>query len=381
MINRNRSAGLATAWVLTAVLFGLSAISRMVPAAEKTPDKVTGEKGAADAAAAANAFLATLDDAQRGKVSFDFNDEAQRKRWSNLPTSMVKRGGLRMGDLTPKQREAAMAVLAAALSKQGYEKVLQIVQGDEVLRSGDGRGGQGGPGGPGGPGGGPGRRGGPGGPGGGLTFGRDNYYISFLGQPSSTGPWMIQFGGHHLGLNITLVGQKGTLAPSHTGAQPAVYEVEGKTVRPLGHEADKAFALLDSFDETQRKQAVLGYQIRDLVLGPGRDGRTIQPEGLKGSAMTEKQREMLLGIAGEWTGIMYEAVAAAKLEAMKKDLGETWFAWSGPTKKGSAAYFRIQGPTVFIEYAPQRMGGDTSNHIHTIYRDPTNDYGRSLVKK
>ena len=39
-------------------------------------------------------------------------------------------------------------------------------------------------------------------------------WVSFL---STTEPWMIQFGGHHLGLNITLVGDKHTLAPSHTG--------------------------------------------------------------------------------------------------------------------------------------------------------------------
>ena len=32
--------------------------------------------------AATKKFLATLDDAQRGKVVFDFKDEAQRKRWS-----------------------------------------------------------------------------------------------------------------------------------------------------------------------------------------------------------------------------------------------------------------------------------------------------------
>src|SRR5262249_24224036 len=67
-------------------------------------------------AAATKKFLATLDDAQRSKVVFEFKDEAQRKRWSNLPTGAVQRGGLRMGDLTKPQRDAAMAVLAAALS-------------------------------------------------------------------------------------------------------------------------------------------------------------------------------------------------------------------------------------------------------------------------
>lgn len=309
---------------------------------------------AAEIAAAANKFLATLDDAHRNKVVFDFKDEAQRKRWSNLPTGIFKREGLRMGDLTPAQRAAALAVLAAALSPQGYEKVLQIVEGDELLEKPQGRQ---------------------------VIFGRDQYYISFLGQPSPTDPWMIQFGGHHLGLNITLVGEQGTLAPSHTGSQPAVYQLEGKTVRPLGRETDKAFALVNSLDEAQRKQAILGFEMHDLVLGPGRDGQVIQPEGIKGSALTERQRNLLLDLAGEWTGIQNEAAAKAKMDEMKENINETWFAWSGPTQKGSAAYFRIQGPTVIIEYAPQRLGGDPTRHIHTIYRDPTNEYGAKWWKR
>src|SRR6266478_5113237 len=113
--------------------------------------------------------------------------------------------------------------------------------------------------------------------------------------PASRG-WF-RFGGHHLGLNITLVGEQGTLAPSHTGAQPAIFEFEGKTVRPLGRETDKAFVLLSSLDEAQRKEAILGFQMHDLVLGPGREGQTIQPEGIKGSDLTGKQREMLLDLA------------------------------------------------------------------------------------
>ena len=55
----------------------------------------------------------------------------------------------------------------------------------------------------------------------------------------------------------------------------------------------------------------------------------------------EKQREMLREWAGEWTGLMQPAAAQAKMEEMKTNISETWFAWSGPTEKGSAAYFRI----------------------------------------
>ena len=291
--------------------------------------------------AASKKFLATLDDAQRGKVVFEFKDESQRKRWSNLPTASFERQGLRMGDLTKSQRDAVLAVLASALSPQGYEKILQIVEADDLLRKSSG----------------------------GTMFGRDEYYVSFLGQPSATEPWMIQFGGHHLGLNVTLAGEQRTLAPSHTGAQPAIYELEGKTVRPLGRETDKAFALLSSFNEGQRKQAILDFQMRDLVLGPGRDGQTIQPEGVKGSALTEKQRQMLLDLASEWTGILHDAVAQAKMDEMRKNIAETWFAWSGPTEKGSAGLFPHPGADGDHRIRPATLGRRRDQaHPHDLSR-------------
>jgi hypothetical protein len=111
----------------------------------------------------------------------------------------------------------------------------------------------------------------------------------------------------------------------------------------------------------------------------------IQPEGLKASAMTEAQRAMLLDLIGEWAAIVHDSAAAARMAEIKAGMNETWFAWSGPTAMepghGGVSYYRIQGPKLVIEYAPQRMGGDASMHIHTIYRDPTNDYGRGLAKK
>jgi hypothetical protein len=300
--------------------------------------------------ASANGFLSSLDEGQRSKVLFDFNDAAQRVKWSNLPTTMVARAGLKMGDLSEAQKKAAMGLLAAMLSKRGYEKVLAIVEGDEALRVASGARGS--------------------------MFGHDLFYISFLGKPSVKDPWMLQFGGHHLALNITMVGKDGILTPSHTAAQPAKYTVDGKTVRPLGAENDKAFALINALDEGQRKQAILNYKVADLVLGPGKDGKTIQPEGIKSSAMNASQQAMLLDLAGEWAGIIHEQAAAVRMAEIKANLAETWFAWSGPTMNGMPAYYRIQGPTVVIEYAPQPLGGDPTMHIHTMYRDPTNDYGK-----
>jgi hypothetical protein len=311
---------------------------------------------------AANTFLATLDQKQRQTVLFSFDDAVQRKRWSNLPVTMVLRGGISLKDMNNAQRSAAMALVASALSPRGFEKVQQIMEGDEINKNN----------------GGPPRGNGP-------MFGKDLYYISILGKPSETDPWMFQFGGHHLALNITIAGTHGVLTPTLTGAQPALYTIGGKTVRPLGQESDKALALLDALDGNQRKQAILSYRLADLVLGPGQDGKTIQPEGLKASDMNQRQRAMLLDVISEWAGIIHESAAAARMAEIRAGLNDTWFAWSGPTTaapgKNITAYYRIQGPNLVIEYAPQRLGGDPAMHVHTMYRDPTNDYGRKFTAK
>src|SRR5204863_9162691 len=105
----------------------------------------------------------------------------------------------------------------------------------------------------------------------------------------------------------------------------------------------------------------------------------------KATAMNDPQRPMLLDLISEWAGIVHESAAAARMAEIKADIAETWFAWSGPTTvtpgRNGTAYYRIQGPKLVIEYAPQRMGGDPSLHVHTMYRDPTNDYGRRLTAK
>src|SRR5438876_6279723 len=69
---------------------------------------------------AANTFLASLDPKQRQMVSFAFDDEKQRARWSNLPTSFATRGGLNLKEMTSAQRSAALALVSSALSRQGF---------------------------------------------------------------------------------------------------------------------------------------------------------------------------------------------------------------------------------------------------------------------
>ncbi len=336
--------------------------------------------------AAADAFIATLDPAQRKQVIYPYGDEQQRARWSNFPTGFVPRGGLSLKQMTPAQRAAAEGLLAAVLSPMGVDKVRQIRQADDDFKlHGSKRGPRGSGAGPG--------AGAPAAPLPGgkrppfdadAMFGSDLYFISFLGQPSASAPWMLQFGGHHLALNISFGAGSAVMTPSLTGAQPASFSDGGKTVRPLGRESDKALALLQSLDARQKQQAVLTYQVADLVLGPGQDGRRIAPEGIRATALTASQRAMLLDLIAEWSGMINPAAASARMAQLTAELDATWFAWSGPQDASAAnkaggnnigAYFRIQGPHLVIEYAPQH--DEPANHVHTIYRDPGNDYGRA----
>jgi hypothetical protein len=318
---------------------------------------------AARAVAAAEAFARTLDEPQRAKLQQPLT-ETSRAIWSNLPTGSkmqvgaTERNGVKFGDLSPAQQEAALALLSAVLSPTGHQKVRTIVTADQVLedqsaatRAAGSR----------------------------TRFGRAEYYIAFLGKPSVSDLWMIQFGGHHLAINVTVGGRSAVLTPSHTGAQPASYTLEGRTVRPLGAENDKAFALINALDAAQQKQAILGYTVGNLVLGPGLDGKVIAPEGVRVSAFDAKQRALLLDLVSEWVNILNADASAAKMAEIEKNLPETWFAWQGQTTNGNRMYFRVQGPTVLIEYAPQGQTG--TDHIHTIYRDPTNDYGPKLAAR
>jgi hypothetical protein len=306
------------------------------------------DQGIADAVTKANAFLSTLDAPQREKVLLHF-DSAKKPSWSNLPVTMVPRNGLPLGELTKPQRAAALATLAAVLSKQGYQKAIDIMNADDQLVKGANK----------------------------TRFGTDNYYIAVFGTPSETKPWMLQFGGHHLGINVTVVGKDSVVTPTHTGAQPDLFMRDGQTVRPLGMENDLAFKLVNMLDAEQKKQAVLGGRPKDLQAPPGKDGAVVKPEGLKCNSLKDDQRAALMELIGAWVHILPDAAAANRMAAIKPKMDDTYFAWYGPTTNGSAAYFRIQGPALLIEYAPQR--GDTG-HIHTIIRDPSNEYGKGLIK-
>ncbi len=117
------------------------------------------------------------------------------------------------------------------------------------------------------------------------------------------------------------------------------------------------------------------------MLGAGQDGKTLAAEGVPASTFTAEQQRLLLDLVDEWITPLNGAAAAAKLAAVQQNLGQTTFAWYGSTEIGNPIYYRVQGPTFTIEFAHQQGQGANAGgitHIHSIYREPGNDYGAQL---
>ena len=260
-----------------------------------------------------------------------------------------------MGELTVAERDAAHGLLKAVLSPMGYQKVLDIMAADQEMAD----------------------------EGTNYASGNNVYTIALFGQPSASSPWMLQFGGHHLGLNVTCVDDKAVCAPLHKGILPSKFVKNGKTIRGLGRENDKAFDLVATLTPDQLKAARIDHAVSDLVFGPGHPDAKLAPEGLLGSAMSEQQRKIMFSVASEWAGILNEAHSAQRLEEIRRSLPDTRFAWSGPTTHepdmNGEAYFRLHGPSLLIEHAPQGNQGGYKLHVHTVMRDLGNDYAKQLV--
>lgn len=357
-----------TAGTNSATSASTSTVSSTVASANSTDSTTTAET-ITDTAAATEAFLQTLSAEQREAVLYAYDDETKTTSWSNFPVTFVDRAGLNISELTEEQQAAAMKVLEALLSEAGYDTVTGIMGGDEYLHENS-------------------------------TSTEDSlgqYYIAFFGDPSNTDAWAVQFGGHHLGINATLDGSADsiTFAPTHLGIQPAVYtDADGNEVQPFDGIYTSAFAFYDSLSDEQRAQLYQGETVANMVCAPGSTCDYPTGTGLSGSDLTDEQKQLLLGVIANWVGLADEETTADALAKIEASLDETYVNWSGATEydmtQGDGIYFQISGPDVYVEFAAQQgsagadvEGVNTSGwgHVHTIYRDPSNDYAGSVVQQ
>ena len=303
--------------------------------------------------AAAKHFLASLSDDQRATATFEFKSD-ERENWHFIPKD---RKGVTLGNLKPAQRHLAFALLQSGLSNRGFSKATTIMSLEQILQELEG----------------PNRR-----------FPRDPelYHVSIFGTPDAQGTWGWRFEGHHLSLNFTLV--KGRFAagtPSFMGTNPAeVRQGPRAGLRVLAAEEDLARELLASLNAGQLKQALIQTNAPDDILTvANRTADVGQARGLAFSDMNAAQKKLLNRIIDEYVGRLRGDLAVAdlaKIDAAGR--GRIRFAWAGSSQRGQRHYYRVHGPSFLLEYDNTQ---NDANHIHAVWRDFANDFGRDLLKE
>ncbi|MEZ4902477.1 MAG: DUF3500 domain-containing protein [Spirosomataceae bacterium] len=54
-----------------------------------------------------------------------------------------------------------------------------------------------------------------------LKWAHGNFFISIWGKPQDKDPWGLDFGGHHLALNLTVKGKNISVSPFFVGTDPS----------------------------------------------------------------------------------------------------------------------------------------------------------------
>jgi hypothetical protein len=308
----------------------------------------------------ANALIATLSDAQRAALLQEYTF-ANAARWHTYPQWALGRSrartGLRLSSLSAEQWDVLNALLAAATGSgrnEGYDEIQQHLAADDWIGQN----------------------------GGGKGYGRGNFYIAFLGTPSNTGTWQLQFGGHHLALTNTYRG--GVLVgatPSFRGIEPhTAIRYGGATLRPQLDELEAFVALVASLDPRQRGAAELADEQDEMLLGPEARNKDwnfpARAQGVPASSLSREQRALLMKAISLYVNDVADANAAAILARYERELDSTYLSFSGSaslTRTGD--YVRIDGPSVWIELVMDPPYSTRQPHIHGVWRDKRTDYG------
>ena len=328
------------------------------------PVQATGASTAA-VRAAAERFLASLTEAQRGRTMFAVDDPEWRK-WMNQ--HFYVRQGVSFQEMTEAQRKAGFGLLEAALSPRGMRLTRDIMRLNETLAelTGDHQ-----------------------------FLGEWLYYFTVMGKPSATDPWGFQLDGHHAIVNYFVLGDQVVMTPYFTGSEPVIAtsgKYKGVTI--LQQEQDQGLAMLQGLDADRRAKAILNpdktrnYNLTEAF----QDNVVLDYAGARAAEFTAAERNQLLDLVELYVGNMDAGHARVKMDEVKRHIAETRFAWIGGADAASVYYYRVHSPVILIEFDHQqpanlrRFAKDpdqpTRQHIHCVVRTPNgNDYGKDLLRQ
>ncbi len=308
-----------------------------------------------DMAHAAVNLWASLSTEQQGKAGFSF-DDPYRYDWHFIPR---ERKGLPIKDMTTEQQQLAHSLLASGMGMKGFIKAETIMSLEAILRDIE--------------------------KGSGPVRDPELYFFCIFGDPDAPDhkePWGWRVEGHHLAVNFTIVGDIGTVGgPIFFGANPGEVRVgPRKGLRVLAEEEDLARALVMSLDDDQRKVAVVSEEApKDILSAALRTATPLEPAGLSAGKLNGEQVAQLMNIMTVYAERQRPELADQDLaKALRAGVDKIHFAWAGGTDPGQPHYYRIQGPTFLIEYDNTQ---NDANHVHSVWRDFTNDFGDDLLKR
>ncbi|HXD88174.1 MAG TPA: DUF3500 domain-containing protein [Urbifossiella sp.] len=341
--------------VLAAAAVGLASFALIGRPADATGAKM---------ASAADEFLASLTPEEKQKASYPFDDK-KRLAWFFTPQQdkqkRYTRIGVRLEEMTPAQKTAALGLLKTGLSAKGFEQAKTIMSLEGILHDLEGNKGA-------------------------MVRNTGWYFVSVFGKHSNTGSWGWRFEGHHMSVNYTLdKGEVVAATPLMFGANPAdVKGGERKGLRTLPGIEDQARALIKSLDDDQVKVAKQptppGYEkvweIKENNARPGVGA----PIGITADKLTDDQRKTLMALLQTYADRMPEDLAATEMKRAKgTEPAKLYFAYTGSATPGQPYTYRIQAPEFVVEFLNVQAdsANNKANHIHSAWRRIPADFGLS----
>lgn len=301
--------------------------------------------------AATNAYLAALTPEQKQKAVYPLTD-AERENWNFVP---IARNGLSFKGTSTQVQALGLALLRTGLSHTGMAKAQAVMQLELVLKELE--------------------KANP-------TQNRDatNYFVTIFGEPSTDKSWGWRFEGHHLSFNFTIVnGQHVFFAPAFIGTNPAEVRVgPRKGERVLAEEEDLGHALINSLDAAQQKVAIFAEEgLKEIVTTNKKRVELLTPVGISAAQLNAAQKEKLMAVVMSFVNRSHPLLAEeTRQEITQAGIDKITFAWAGALKRGTATYYRVQGPTFLIEFDNSQ---NNANHIHSTYRELKGDFGHDLL--
>lgn len=286
-----------------------------------------------DLASHARRYLDSLDESQRTKTSYAFNDP-ELMRWHWTTPSNFPRNGLPLREMQTPQRDAAMALLQTSLSAYGLQKSLDIISLQNDLGNDP-----------------------------------ELYYVTVFGTPGIE-PWGWRWEGHHLSRRFNVINGKLSVTPFFLGAWPTV---NNAGLKAMEREEWAARELVTSLDDSQRASAIFQQDVLGRHVTQNEAYVTpLETVGISAFNLNSNQQALLMEIIHKYLDTLPDLIAGTHLDRLQDSGFENIaFGWAGSLEPQHPHYYRLQGPTFLLEHDNSRNRG---THIHSVWRDFAEDF-------